>query len=372
MKKQIIVLLVTFVSVHFLSCNGDEQLFSKPHNEEKMNEIVSLNFLCDTITLQNTSFQGYTAIYANRIYFLDKYFCWLYEFDSSLNTLHQYYGQGRSRKELPFKEIHAYTIDSYGNHYASSDRILIKMTNNLQNHEEQLFMPTFDFYVNAFKRSSTYGLLYGDLCFKVFGNNMYFNVIGSTRDINPLSKVWYEKSRIIMRADVNTGDINGLLGKVSPNIPLYTAFFAYTFDMDSEGNFYVNYYADTLMYKYNNDYKLIKAFGYDGINIKRDYNRLNSLANEDEISVVGKEEITTKGYFTSVSVANNYLFRVYCTGGENNQDRMQIYKDETLLGDVLIPNQFKVCGYIEPYFYTNIICNEDAEQMYVYRFKISE
>ena len=41
-----------------------------------------------------------------------------------------------------------------------------------------------------------------------------------------------------------------------------------------------------------------------------------------------------------------------------------------LIADVQVPFGFKVMGYIDPYFYSEFICDEDNENLEIYRFKL--
>lgn len=54
------------------------------------------------------------------------------------------------------------------------------------------------------------------------------------------------------------------------------------------------------------------------------------------------------------------------------QDGLQIYRNGTLLGDVAVPEGFRVMGYIAPYYYSHIIPSMEAEDtsMWIYRFKL--
>ena len=77
-----------------------------------------------------------------------------------------------------------------------------------------------------------------------------------------------------------------------------------------------------------------------------------------------------RGRYTSLCVWGDLTFRTYLTGAPDYQNRLQIYDKTTMIGDVLVPSGFKVMGYIDPFFYSEFICDEDNENIEIYRFKL--
>jgi hypothetical protein len=63
-------------------------------------------------------------------------------------------------------------------------------------------------------------------------------------------------------------------------------------------------------------------------------------------------------------------FRSYQKGSHTDHDGLQIYKAQTLIADVEVPKQFRVVGYVAPYYVTQILCNDYEETMKFYRFKL--
>ncbi len=370
------LLLIAIITLALFSGCSDsrDSFFTEPNNNQKLIKYDSLSFDVKEILLSNTSYVGYTDIRNDSIYFLDKYFCFLYVIDKEQNIVGRHLGQGRGRNEVPLKNAYGYAIDENGNH------ILMSTTNDIYTISPvfEYLGTTFYHYFNignemnpVYKQLRHYCPIYEDLYINFFRGKLYIAVEGSSNDLIDFTQVgekWYKHSRIIMEIDKEKGKVERVFGRISPNVPMCTAVYGHFFKIDEEGNFYVAYQADTLIYKYNNDYNILSAFGFDGVNMTKNYKKLPTELKE--INTVLFKELEDKGYFTSISLANGYLFRTYRTGGNNNQDRMQIYKDEVLVGDVAIPEQFKVAGYIEPYFYSNIVCNEDSERLTIYKFKL--
>ncbi len=371
-----LLLLFATMILSFVGCNNDDRdkFFATPQNSPKEIKYDSLKFEMQNITLPNTSFKGYTAVRNDTIYFMDKYFIWLYVFDSELNIHGRHVGQGRGRGEVPTKNIYGYAIDENGNH------ILMSTTDNIYtiSPSYEFLGTTYYHYFNignntepVYKQLRHYSPVYEDLYINFYHDELFIAVEGASDDLIDFTQVgekWYKKSRIIMEIDKDKGEVDRVFGRVSPNVPMCTAVYEHFFQIDGDGNFYVGFQADSVMYKYDNDYNLLSAFGYDGIGITKDYGKIPTEL--DKINPFLRKELAEKGYFTSMTMANGHIFRTYRTGGDNNQDRMQIYEGETLVGDVAIPEQFKVTGYIAPYYYSNIVCDEDEERLTIYKFKL--
>ena len=54
------------------------------------------------------------------------------------------------------------------------------------------------------------------------------------------------------------------------------------------------------------------------------------------------------------------------------KDGLQIYKEGKLIADVSVPTNFRVMGYMAPYYYSYIIPNMDEEDnsLMLYRFRL--
>ena len=120
------------------------------------------------------------------------------------------------------------------------------------------------------------------------------------------------------------------------------------------------------MYVYDKSFRLKYSFGQKGKDMNQDYLRLSVESFQKELS----EEQNTKGRYTSLCIVGDMTFRTYRTGIPQNQTRLQIYEGTTLIGDIQVPEGFKTLGYIEPYYYSEFICDEEKESMELYRFKL--
>lgn len=370
MKKYYIII---FIITLFCSCdNSYNEFFYAKECINKQNIVVdSICFKKDTIVLPNTSYSGFTSIFQDKIYFLDQNFCWIYEFSQDLAITRRFCGQGRGPKEIPIKRCEGYTIDSTGRHIILGSTRDLYIIDSRATHQMYFRDEKTEFYKKIEEKTSSYSLDYNDIKIKYHNNRFFFNVLADRDEkFLPFNNKWHERTRILMEINGETGEITQLLGRMSPNVPHCSFFFFVKYDIDNNGNFYISYQTDSIIYKYDSQYRLTGKFGYDGLNMNKNYTIIPYIKDVKVLSQIRDDEYNDNGYYTSLTLANGHIFRTYRTGGNNNQDRMQIYKNEELIGDVLIPEQFKIIGYIAPYYYTNIICDEDAERMTIYRFKL--
>lgn len=149
----------------------------------------------------------------------------------------------------------------------------------------------------------------------------------------------------------------------------YVIFSAINFDIDKDGVFYVSYEADSLIYKYNSGYQPLGSFGYSGKNMDRDYVKIDDYK---ECRKQYKIERKEKGYYEWVEYIDetNLLFRSYKKGLNDSTDGLQIYRDMVLIADVSVPKNFKIAGYVAPYYYSQAVADDEKEQLIFYRFKL--
>ena len=175
-----------------------------------------------------------------------------------------------------------------------------------------------------------------------------------------------------MEANLNNGKVKRVFGNYPPfyqdNIGKYNTFNSLNYSFDTQGNLYVAYEADSTIYKYQKNKYPIRAFGYMGKDMERNYKKIESWKN---LSTLMYEERQNKGYYTSlfVSPVNNYVLRTYQKGKHTSNDGIQIYQDGILIGDVEMPKSIKINGYMAPYYYSEIITDVENEKLYIYRFK---
>lgn len=150
---------------------------------------------------------------------------------------------------------------------------------------------------------------------------------------------------------------------------LYGCGWFINFDIDNNGCFYVSFEADSVIYKYDNSFTPLYSFGYSGKNMNTKYVRVGSFG---EMGEHYSQERMDKGFYDWVEYVDEtgLLFRSYKKGSHDANDGLQIYSGTKLIADVDVPKNLRVVGYVEPYYYSHVITDEEKEIMVVYRFKL--
>ncbi len=133
---------------------------------------------------------------------------------------------------------------------------------------------------------------------------------------------------------------------------------------------YFSFEANSLIYCMDLDsLEVVKSFGCEAIDIDKDYPEYNSFERCDENWKSDRERY---GYYQNIFAYrlddNNYLFRSFKKDSKGYG--VQLYKNDTLIAEAATPKNFKVFGYIAPYFYASSAYTSGVDGMYVHRIKI--
>jgi hypothetical protein len=347
-----------------------ESFFVQPAKNQKNITVKSLALDTISLVLPNTSAMGYSDLSGEHIYFADKFHSWVYKLDKEAQLVTRRVGLGRGPGEIPIRDFEGYAVSREGDHYfVGSTRDIYVLDAAFQNKSQLTFMPSPDRAKdqNTFERDDFYSLNYGQVMMKPYKELLYFNVKGGNSQNNISTPSYYKNARILMSVNALDGAIEQVFGRMSPAVKFMSAFVDYQYDVDDNGDFYVGFEADSLIYVYDNQYRIRYSFGHSGTGMNTDYLEL-SLGRE--YPEQASAERVNKGYYTSLKKAGEYLFRTYKTGGVANSDRMQIYKGRRLIGDVAVPVDFAVMGYIAPYYYSHIVTDEYDQTLTLYRFRM--
>ena len=64
------------------------------------------------------------------------------------------------------------------------------------------------------------------------------------------------------------------------------------------------------------------------------------------------------------------LFRSYVKGRNSLTDGLQVYSDGVMVADVDVPEGFRVVGYIEPYYYSQVFEDDENGKLEIMRFRL--
>lgn len=140
------------------------------------------------------------------------------------------------------------------------------------------------------------------------------------------------------------------------------------FDLFPDGKLLVSFEATPELYICDMNGRPIGVFGTPGKNMDQDYLSVNSFELEEIIKFRKNRE--SKGYYGSIKVVGNRVFRSYRKGGESPVDGLQIYENEVLIADVDVPKDFSVIGVSGNTVISNVQYNEDSERLFCYEFEL--
>lgn len=185
--------------------------------------------------------------------------------------------------------------------------------------------------------------------------------------------IYLDKAANIREVDLGKHGFGRLLAFGYPESyydkPLTKTLFAQlNFDIADNGDFYVSFEADSLMYRYDHDYNQLACFGFAGRDMDLNYLRWDSY---DQPWKERLAERMARGFYNAVEYVDEtgLLFRSYRKGGGSATDGLQVYRDGVLVGDVDVPQGFRMAGYVEPYYYSYVVSDEEGERLYMFRFK---
>jgi len=332
----------------------------------------------DTIKMEHVeaAYLGTSGITLNdEFYFLNTYYCQLFIFDTLGNFKKRYLGQGRAPHEISIGKIAFHTpLQNKGffflgyqlDHYVYDSTLRVK----------HMFMLKSNTSKDPTETSSIYTHQYSRPVCRNYKEKVYFNMYCQNHRLDYLSnsKEYMEKCRQISEVNIKTKEDGRMLGGGLPepykkDPKKYIHFSAVNFDIDKQGNFYVSYDAHPVIYKYDNDYNPITSFGYPGRDMDMNYKTIDSYK---EARKVYDDERENRGHYNWVEYIDEtgLLFRSYAKGSHQKTDGLQIYRGNTLIADVDVPKNFKIAGYINPYYYSQAIIDEEKEEMTVFKFKL--
>jgi len=366
-----------------VSCSKENNMFPRPDINIRENENIA--YTMDTLlidTTMRTTLEGSMGVHHNQLYFIDRVFCTIHFFDSTGKIAFKSLGLGRGPTETTIGVVRTHTFLSNG--YlclqGGSDDV-------------QVFNPKFEIDNSKSYRKTRRRYEPGDeigydqfemysmrnpLVCRSYQNAVFTNNTAEDPSFNYFQTpdIVVKEFRNITEQNLDKKDTGRLLGRGMPNIykgksDTHYLFSSTFFDIDRDGNFYVAYMADSLIYKYDKDYNPLYSFGFEGRSMDKEYISITAI---EDIRAKGIAQYKTKGYYTWVEYIEelDYLLRSYSKGEKEPSDGLQIYQNRTLIADIDVPKGFKPIGYVKPYIFSDAIVDEEKIQMYVYRLNINK
>lgn len=329
-------------------------------------------------SIDNSSSGASSITDDGQIAFVDYNYCLVSLFDSIGHLQSQHLGSGNGPGETSIGQIaaHAYTDENGLTLFGFN----LDFHNFKDYKSENIFVLTPSIKGETLSEcSDSYTNQYSDMVCRSYEGKVYFNIFSDHPDFNYLSNTsdFLDNCYHIWEVDLKKQTDTRLLAKGYPasykkHSNKYLIFSGCNFDIDNDGNFYLSYEADSLIYVYNHDFSPIATYGFAGKNMDTDYISIGSF---QECRKHYRNERSTKSYYywTEYNDQTGLLFRSYSKAG-GEKAGLQIYRDGTLIGDVEVPSGVKVIGYIAPYYYSAVIpsLDENDTSLTIYRFKLND
>lgn len=367
---------VILFSLCFLLAGCKEKTYSwmQCENSDRVIKVESIEMEKIVLSDIHTSFSGFSGIYDDHtLYFYDRYFGFLYLFnpDGSLND--RLLGLGRGPGEVIVPNAIGGAVDSFGN------MCLIGTTMDFQTFNAKTGRTDYvrlD-YVPDEKVDPgnffNYSFSTGNMQVRYHEGEIYVNLQSQRPDYNHFDN----------QSDyVNTSYRIGVINPATKSSRMIVMGFPRIYQDDRakyvscdlvnydvcKSYLLVNFEADSTIYKCTLNGKPEKSFGAAGRQMDLDYLETPGM-NETSFSNYAVNRISKARYGTIVSIGD-MVFRSYTRGAEAAEDGLQIYEKEILIGDIDVPKGFTVTGKIGGYYYSAVYADADAEELYLYRFKI--
>lgn len=318
--------------------------------------------------------EGFTGVVMNdRIYYLDRYFTWLYAFDRDGHLIERTMGIGRGPKESVIKHSMSCAFTDSGEIALTGTSLDIEWFSNKGVLLKRFLIP-FNRRGTAPDDYFTYNMP-EEVVSRLFDGKLYTAMTSDNENFSyyDTADKYVRNARHISEVDLNRQIPVGMHVVGYPPLYLkdpckYTSAEFVDFDIDNDGNAYVGFAADSLIYVFDKHWNAKYAFGCSGKDIDADYEYVRSI-NDGEAYI---RNLETKGRYTWIEYidATKVCCRSYKKGCHSEYDGLQIYREGQLLADVNVPKDMKVVGYIAPYYYSQVYGSDELGQLMIYRFKL--
>lgn len=350
---------------------------------KKQTEIIS-KIEIDTIPIHGdieTSFVGDFSVFNDTLYFSDHFFGYLFRFNKEGGVIDKNIGKGNGPNEV---RAFNYSIVSENGYY-----FLDGGSSNLYFFDKN-FRKEKDFRINWENKRSKQEVLanpvptLGDSYEFGFGytgifkpwdkNHVVIAITASHPKFNGYfdTELYYNHSRILAIVNLESGKIEKYIGRRSPvylkykNLPNFDHF---NYEV-TDNQVFVNFYADPIIYVLDRkEDKAVGKFGHSGKNMKTDYPETKTYEQAED---KWKEDQENFGHYHYIKYIpdKKILFRGYHRGKGEAMDGFQIYKENTLIGDVDVPKGLEIIGLMGNEIYAQNKEINDSEKLEIYKITL--
>lgn len=370
----------------FYSCGQKKEINGSLEIIRNIPQIKINEIYLDTISIGYDGFigKGFSVISGEKIHFLNLLKMELIEFDQNGEFLGVLISSGEGPSEIP--KFQSY-LEGKGDKYFM-DGYTIFTYDSLNNLKQRKMI---DFYHRSSMESvetnpdpndpGVYEVKYWSNELGVINNFLYTKIESSNPKFNfVMHEEYYRNAKLYAKIDLSTGKVLEILGKRPLSYLNYRFIphFDYFYHDFLQDEIYLSFEPDSLIYITDLNFEFKEAFGNKGKFMDSEYIQVNNI---EDWESYWKNNRVHKGFYKYLKYfpEDDILFRTYTLGNEDhtkfeyedNPQRLQIYKNKTLIGDVKVPNTFKVIGKIGDFYYADgSIDNPNNEKIVVYRFKL--
>ncbi|MET0466272.1 MAG: hypothetical protein ABW007_24145, partial [Chitinophagaceae bacterium] len=363
-----------------VSCSSSDAASNFTHIPSS-DSIVFRTIQIDTLELKPPAFSGvgFLKLHNGRLYFFDKVFGVVNEFDLTGQFIKRGLGLGEGPAEVPSIMMYApmgnkhfvleksWTFDIYDSTWHRIKRAGInwddsKPLKELENNPQ----PTDrGIYEIEYEVNNILPLDSSRILLSITSDHPRFN--------GYFTPEFYSEARIFGVLNTKTGKIERLVGEKSPMYGQYRFIpnFDFCYGENLADSIMVNFEPDSLIYVYNPVFGKSVSFGRAGKDMAVSYPQTKQF-DEAENRIIADRE--TYGYYTRLKYLQEkqLVFRSYKKGKDAASDGLQIYSADSkkLFGDIEVPKKFEVLGSDGDAFFATGIIDELNNRLAVFRFKL--
>ncbi|SFT72576.1 hypothetical protein SAMN04489724_1847 [Algoriphagus locisalis] len=198
-----------------------------------------------------------------------------------------------------------------------------------------------------------------------YKGNLVFSVGIPHPDLNYLwHETYYREARILGKINPDDGKvaIQGRYSNIYNQFQFLSTLLGAPFTYLNADTYIQGYEADSILYKLSDAGEAHYTFGVAGKEMNIAYENFKAESIEEYDAVRELDRARYSYYFSLDYVKETgLLFRGY-TKSNSAADGLQIYRDDTLIGDVEVPKDFRFVGYKAPYYYAEFRYRADKEE----------
>lgn len=367
----------------FISCNKESDIQVKVYQNQ---ELLLKEIELDSLILEKEYFSGvgFFSVGRDQLFFVDQVFSTVIAYGKEGNYLQTFLGKGDGPDEQ--NNIHGFQPFAYKNHHVVLDNFELVLFN--ENFEKDSSYPIEWDYSESYQdmlnnpKGSMLGLY--EIDWKSRGNNTSILIRQEENEVllpitmsHPtlngyISEEYYRDVSIFGRYNFKNKIVNQGFGRRSEEYLAHQFIpnFDFSYFTKRNNELLVSFAIDPLIHVFDFDGNLKYKFGIKGLNITTNYPKTNTI---DDALDNYKVDLEKAGFYQAIysDESNGLTFRTYYpTGSKAGNARLQVYEENVLIGDVLVPARFQVIGKIGDTYYADGIIDELNDRLGIYTFKL--